>query len=237
MPRDPRPTLHRRPAGAHRLGVVVVDPLPVVRAGLAMLIEDRPDLQVLAEVGTAGDCLEILRRLKRTTFTVLVGLGLTGEHDSPWLIRMVREQFPSATILACGANAEPAVVSRALFVGADGYVDKDEDPVDFLQAIRAAADGEVVLPGNAADWVAPIADGLERRQQLEVRLTERERQVLEIAAEGLTARAIADRLGVRERTITTHLGRIYGKLGVHGRVGAVLEAARSGLVTVRPGDE
>jgi two-component system response regulator DevR len=232
MSRDPRLSSQRRPSVGHRLGVVVVDPLPVVRAGVAMLIEDRPDLQVLAEAGTAEDCLEAVRRIKRTTFTVLVGLGLAGEHDSPWLIRTLRERFPSITILACGANADPAAVSRALFVGADGYVDKDEDPVEFLQAIRAAAEGEVVLPGNAADWVAPIADGLERRQQLEVRLTEREREVLGVAAEGLTAREIADRLGVRERTVTTHLGRIYGKLGVHGRVGAVLEAARSGLVAV-----
>jgi DNA-binding NarL/FixJ family response regulator len=237
MPREPRPSTHRRAPVGHRLGVVIVDPLPVVRAGLGMLIGDRPDLQVLAEVGSADECLEALRRIRRTTFTVLVGLGLSGEHDSPWLIRTVRERFPSATILACGANAEPALVSRALFVGADGYVDKDEDPVEFLQAIRAAAEGEVVLPGDAADWVAPIADGLERRQQLEIRLTERERQVLAVAAEGLTAREIADRLGVRERTVTTHLGRIYGKLGVHGRVGAVLEAARSGLVTVASGDE
>jgi DNA-binding NarL/FixJ family response regulator len=202
-----------------------------------MLIEDRPDLHVVAEVGTPEECLEALRRVRRTTFVVLVGLGLTGPHDSPWLIRTIRERFPSATILACGANAEPAAVSRALFVGADGYVDKDEDPVEFLQAIRAAAEGEVVLPGDAVDWVAPIADGLERRQQLEVRLTDRERQVLAIAAEGLTAREIARRLGVRERTVTTHLGRIYGKLGVHGRVGAVLEAARSGLVAVTRADE
>jgi DNA-binding NarL/FixJ family response regulator len=236
MPRE-RPSPQRRPPGAHRLGVVVVDPLPVVRAGLAMLIGDRPDLQVLAEAGTSEECIEALRRIKRTTFTILIGLGLAGEHDAPWLIRTVRERYPSATILACGANAEPSAVSRALFVGADGYVDKDEDPVDFLQSIRAAAEGEVVLPGDAADWVAPIADGLERRQQLEVRLTERERAVLEIAAEGLTAREIAVRLGVRERTITTHLGRIYGKLGVHGRVGAVLEAARSGLVAVSRADE
>jgi DNA-binding NarL/FixJ family response regulator len=217
--------------------VVVVDPLPVVRAGIAMLIEDRPDLQVLAEVGTADGCLEALPRVRRAKFVVLVGLGLSGDHDSPWLIRTVRERFPAATILACGANAEPAAVSRALFVGADGYVDKDEDPVEFLQAIRAASEGEVVLPGDAVDWVAPIADGLERRQRLEARLTEREREVLAVAAEGLTAREIAERLGVRERTVTTHLGRIYGKLGVHGRVGAVLEAARSGLVAVARGDE
>jgi DNA-binding NarL/FixJ family response regulator len=232
MSKAPR-SFGRKPAGAvHRLGVVIVEPLSVVRAGMSMLIEDRPDMQVLAEVGHADACVDVLRRIKRTRFVVLASLALTGEHDALWLVRSVRERFPEATILACGADADPATVSRALFVGADGYVDKRDDPVEFLQAIRAAANGEVVLPGDAAHWVAPIADGLERRRDLELRLTDREREVLAVAAEGLTAREIADRLGVRERTVTTHLGRIYAKLGVHGRVGAILEAARSGIVAV-----
>jgi DNA-binding NarL/FixJ family response regulator len=163
---------------------------------------------------------------------VVVGLGIAGEHDSFWLIRTLRERFPTGTIIACGANADAATISRTLFVGADGYVDKDADPVEFLQAIRTAARGEVVLAGAPVDWVGPIANGIDRRRDLEARLTKREQQVLSVAAEGLTAREIARRLGVRERTVTTHLGRIYGKLGVNSRVSAVVEAARSGLVAV-----
>jgi DNA-binding CsgD family transcriptional regulator len=77
-----------------------------------------------------------------------------------------------------------------------------------------------------------IADGLERRRDIEFVLTRREREVLAIAAEGLTAREIAVRLNVRERTVTTHLSRIYAKLGVGGRLAAVRLAARSGLVSV-----
>jgi two-component system, NarL family, response regulator DevR len=238
MPKEAASRGQRRPGGPHRLGVVLVEPLAVVRAGIAQLIEDRPDLQVLAEAADAEACLETLRRIRRTKLVILVGLGIGGDKDALWLIRTLRDHFPPATILAVGANADPPTVSRSLFVGADGYVDKDQDPVEFLQAIRAAAEGEVVLPGGAAEWVPPIAAGIERRQDLELRLTEREREVLAIAAEGLTAREIAVRLGVRERTVTTHLTRIYGKLGVHGRVGAILEAARSGLVSVGPiGDE
>ncbi len=233
MVKDAKPPARRsRPAPSHRLGVVVVEPLAVVRAGLTMLIDDRPDMHVVAEAATAQACVDGLKRLRRTRIVVLIGVGLAGERDAFWLIRAVRETHPSAVILACGANADAATVSRALFVGADGYVDKNVDPVDFLQSIRAAAEGEVVLPGEAAEWVAPIADGIDRRRDLELRLTEREREVLAVAAEGLTAREIAARLGVRERTVTTHLGRIYGKLGVHGRVSAVLQAARSGLVSV-----
>jgi DNA-binding NarL/FixJ family response regulator len=104
--------------------------------------------------------------------------------------------------------------------------------VEYLEAIRQAARGEVVLAGAPVDWMGSLADGFDRTRHIESRLTRREHQVLQVAAEGLTAREIARHLGVRERTVTTHLGRIYGKLGVNSRVGAVIEAARSGLVTV-----
>ncbi|OFW78537.1 MAG: hypothetical protein A2Z48_03245 [Actinobacteria bacterium RBG_19FT_COMBO_70_19] len=89
----------------------------------------------------------------------------------------------------------------------------------------------MVLVGPPPEWVGEIARGLERRTDVEVRLTEREREVLTVAAEGLTAREIGERLGVRERTVTTHLGRIYSKLGVGTRVAAIRVATVSGLVT------
>jgi DNA-binding NarL/FixJ family response regulator len=90
----------------------------------------------------------------------------------------------------------------------------------------------MVLAGPPHELVGAIAEGLERRGETATHLTEREREVLTVAAEGLTAREIASRLGVHERTITTHLGRIYGKLGVGTRVAALRVAAHSGLVTV-----
>jgi DNA-binding NarL/FixJ family response regulator len=215
--------------------VVVVDPLPVVRAGLGLLIDDRPDMEVIAEAGTADEGLEVISRIRRSRVIVLVGLGLRGEHDSYWLIRTLRQRFPTHAILGCGANADPTAISRALFVGADGFVDKNVDPVEFLQALRHAAAREMVLATPASAAVGAIADGIERRREVEVKLTEREREVLVVAAEGLTARQMATRLGVRERTITTHLARIYGKLGVGNRLAAIRIAAQSGLVTVDAG--
>ena len=220
------------PATRRRLGVVLVDPLPVVRAGISLLIDDRPDMEVLAEAGTADDGIEAILRVRRTRVVVLVGLGLAGEHDAYWLIRTLRERFPSHAILGCGANADPAVISKALFVGADGFVDKNIDPVVFLQSLRRAADREMVLATPAGTAVGDIVEGIERRRDADVRLTEREREVLKVAAEGLTARQIGTRLGVRERTVTTHLARIYGKLGVGSRMAAIRQASRSGLVSV-----
>jgi len=189
-------------------------------------------MEILAEAGDGRDGMDALSRIRRSRVVVLVGLGLEGEHDASWLIRTVRERFPSHAVLAMGANADPTMVSRALFVGADGYVDKNIDPADFLGAILKVADREMVLQGPVATAVGQIADSIELRRDLDVRLTGREREVLAVAAEGLTARQIATRLGVRERTVTTHLGRIYGKLGLGNRLSAIRMAARSGMVSV-----
>jgi len=219
-------------APRRRLGVIVVDPLPVVRAGLGLLIDDRPDMEVLAEAGTADEGIEAIQRVRRSMVIVLVGLGLRGDHDAYWLIRTLRQRYPTHAILGCGANADPTAISRALFVGADGFVDKNIDPVDFLQALRKAANREMVLATPTSSVVGQIVEGIDRRREVEVKLTLREREVLVVAAEGLTARQMATRLGVRERTITTHLARIYGKLGVGNRLGAIRMAAQSGLVSV-----
>ena len=229
-----RPPVGRpsHPATHRRLGVIIVDPLPVVRAGTRLLIDDRPDMEVLAEAGSADEGLDAIQRVRRTRVVVLVGLGLAGDHDAYWLIRTLRERYPTHAILGCGANADATSISRSLFVGADGFVDKNIDPVEFLQALRRAADREMVLAIPASASVGQIFEGIDRRRAVEVKLTDREREVLAVAAEGLTARQIATRLGVRERTITTHLGRIYGKLGVGSRLAAIRMASRSGLVSV-----
>jgi DNA-binding NarL/FixJ family response regulator len=163
---------------------------------------------------------------------ILVAMGLAGEQDAYWLIRALRERFPGHVILGLGTNADPQVVSRALFVGADGFLDKNLELEEFLASIHRAAEQEVVIAGPAAASVGQIAEGIERRRSAGFRLTLREREVLAIAAEGLTAREIAARLGVRERTVTTHLARIYGKLGVGNRLAALRLAARSGLVSI-----
>lgn len=216
------------------LGVVVVEPFPVVRAGLCATIDASPGLETLARAASADEAMTVVAGVHRARVVVLVAMGLAGDQDAFWLIRNLRERFPGHVVLGMGANADPHVVSRALFVGADGFVDKNVDVEEFLAAIKSAAAHEMVIAGPAASSVGMIAEGIERRRSVGLRLTRREREVLSVAAEGLTAREIADRLGVRERTVTTHLARIYGKLGVGNRLAALRLAARSGLVSIGP---
>ena len=219
-----------------RHDVVIVEPFPVVRAGLGLIVEASPGLTVAGTSASAEEAIPLIDRLDRTQLVVLVSMGLAGESDAYWLIRALRERFPGLVILGLGANADPNTVSRALFTGADGFIDKNVEVDEFLEAIREASEAEVVIAGPAADSVGTIAEGIERRRSQTFRLTRREREVLAVAAEGLTAREIADRLGVRERTVTTHLARIYGKLGVGNRLAALRLAARSGLLTLPPAE-
>ncbi len=218
-----------------RIGVVVVDSQHVVRLGLSLLISAQPDLEILADAGSADEAIRAIRRLRRKTrVVVLVGVGLSGEHDGTWLVREIRESFPYYRVLGCGVNGDKTIVSRALFAGADGYVDKCSEPQAFLDALRRADSGEMVLEGVPPDALGPIADALEESvdqgRGAGPGITGREREVLGLAAKGLTSRQVAGRLGIRERTVTTHLEHIYRKLGVSGRVAAISAATRLGLL-------
>ncbi len=222
--RKPEPGAFRE-----RRAVIVVDPLPVVRAGLSMLLASRPGLEVVAGVGTAADALAALEGVP--TACVLVGLGLEGPNDAYWLTETIRDRYPNATVIALGSRSDTMTISRALLSGAGAFVDKTVEPDEFLDSMDLAVAGEMVLAGPPGEWVGAIAGALDQGDRPNGPLTFRERQVLSVASEGLTSREIADRLGVRERTVTTHLSRIYGKLGVRSRVAALRAATTAGLIS------
>ena len=222
--RKPEPGAFRE-----RRAVIVVDPLPVVRAGLSMLLASRPGLEVVAGVGTAADALAALEGVP--TACVLVGLGLEGPNDAYWLTETIRDRYPNATVIALGSRSDTMTISRALLSGAGAFVDKTVEPDEFLDSMDLAVAGEMVLAGPPGEWVGAIAGALNQGDRPSGPLTFRERQVLSVASEGLTSREIADRLGVRERTVTTHLSRIYGKLGVRSRVAALRAATTAGLIS------
>lgn len=198
-----------------------------------MLVEQHAGFELAGSADTAEAALSQIKSMKiHTGAVILVGLGLSGERDAFWLIRAVREQFPTSVVVACGANSDKKSISRALFTGADGFVDKGSPPEELFDVLRRCAAGEIVIGGEEADSIADMADAIDQQKDNQPTLTEREREVIQVAALGLTARGIGDHLGLSERTVTTHLGRIYRKLGVSTRVAAVSSATRAGLVTI-----
>jgi DNA-binding NarL/FixJ family response regulator len=215
-----------------RLGVVIVEPVGVVRAGLQMVFQAEPEFDVCGVADEPQLGLEVVSQARGHANTVvLVGLEFAGERDSFWLIRAIRDSSPQLIILATGTDLNRNAISQGLFMGADGFIHKNSTPERYVEAARRAAAGELVLEGLPRGALGEIVE------QIEVRttgpnLTEREQTVLTVAAEGQTAREIGRRLGVSERTVTTHLNNIYRKLGANGRVSAVSAALRIGVLTI-----
>lgn len=210
----------------------MVDPLPLARFGLVALLSTQRGIRVSAEVGTAEEGLEALGRIKGSScVVVVVSLGLPGLHDSYWLIQTVRRTLPWVKVLVSGAGARSTDVSRSLFEGADGFVDKTLECEVFLRALAGISSGQLVLETTSDLDASDILRDLDGQRQVATLLSEREREILLLAADGLTAKEIAEVLGLSDRTVTTHFGRIYAKLGVTSRLGAIREAARCGAIS------
>jgi DNA-binding NarL/FixJ family response regulator len=213
------------------VGVLIVEPIRIVRSSLRMVFEAEDDMEVLGDASTVEDGLDVVRTLsRRTRIVVLVGLEFAGEIDSFSLIRTIRTEFPSLMVLATGTDFNQRAVSRALFMGADGFIHKNSEPHRFVEAARRSAAGELVLEGLPRGALGEIVEGMDAHRNVPSVLTEREQSVLLAAGEGLTAREIARRLSMAERTVTTHLNHIYRKLGVSGRVAALSVAVQMGII-------
>jgi DNA-binding NarL/FixJ family response regulator len=214
-----------------KVGVVLAESMTVVRAGLRMLLTSDEGVRILGESSDAIESLAAIQRIRAPMpVVVLVGIEMTGQHDAFWLIRTVRESCPSMIVIVTGTDLDTVSISRALFVGADGFINTNTDQLRLVSAVRRAASGEIVLEGLPRGALGGIVVGFGTGHGPV--LTEREREVLIAAADGLTARQIARRLGVAERTVTTHLNHIYRKLGARGRVSALSAAAKLGVFDV-----
>ena len=228
----PAAALVTTPPRDEGMAVFMIEGLPTIRAALRMLLESQPGMRVVGEADQADRALDDIRSIRATgRLLLLIGMDIKGAHDSFWLIRRVRESFPAAIVVACGVEADRDSVSKAFFVGVDGFVDMNAEPMEFVQALRDAARGQVVFVGPPTSWIGSITEDLSGPQVEEPKvLSDREVEVLTHAAEGLTARDIGERLGLTERTVSTHLHRIYTKLGVGNRMGAVQVATQRGLI-------
>jgi DNA-binding NarL/FixJ family response regulator len=209
--------------------VFLVDDHAIVRTGLRTYLDTEPGLQV---VGEAGDGLEALARIDTLARgdgvpdVVLMDMQMP-KLDGVETTGRIKATWPGIDVIAVTSFIEEARIRAALEAGATGYLLKDADASDVVDAIRAAVAGEVRLdPAVAAALVLSLRTPASSAETL----TPREREVITLVAEGRTNREIGRRLGVAERTARTHVSNILTKLGLASRTQAAMWAVREGLV-------
>jgi DNA-binding NarL/FixJ family response regulator len=199
-----------------RIGVLLVDDHPMVRAGLAGLIDATPDLRVVGEAGDGEAALARVHELGPDV--VLMDISMPGLGGIDSTRRLFDEGFAGAVVMLTSFSDQGRVVD-ALAAGAIGYLLKDSEPGEVLAAVRAAAEGHAPLDPRVAGALLPT-----RRGAPGADLSAREREVLLLVAEGLANKQIGKRLGIAERTVKVHLGNVFRRIGVADRTSAALWA-------------
>lgn len=202
--------------------VVVVDDHGLVRAGLEELLAAAEDIEVVA---TAADGREAVATVERELpHVVLMDLSMP-RLDGVEATRLVVEAHPEVRVVALTSFSERERVLRALDAGAVGYLLKDSEPADLQRGIHAAARGEAPLHPKAAQAV--LAARTERRGDPDLR--PREREVLELVAQGMPNKLIARKLEISEKTVKSHLTQVFQAIGATDRTQAALWARERGL--------
>jgi DNA-binding NarL/FixJ family response regulator len=211
--------------------VIVADDHPIVRTGLRALLEADNDCQV---IGEAGDGLTTMRLILELHPDVAILDVLLPDLDGLEVARRTREHVPSTRIVMLSMHAEESYVLTALRYGASAYVLKEATTTDLIFAVHAAVAGRHYLSDplseRAIDAYAQHADEAKRPLDRYELLTAREREVLQLAAQGMSNAAIGERLFISPRTAETHRANLLRKLGLQTQTELVRYAVGRGLI-------
>ncbi len=203
--------------------VQLVDDHVLVREGLARLIEQADDIEVVAVASGGEQAVAMDADAHADVVLMDLSMPIVDGIDATRRICAARRD---ARVVMLTAHTDRTNVLAALDAGAVGYMAKDAAPEVLIDGIRAAAQGDAPLDPRAARILLDA-----REQPRKPTLTDRETEVLKLLAEGLPNKQIARRLGISEKTVKAHLTRVFGQLGVSDRTQAALWAAERGLVT------
>ena len=206
-------------APAARSSVLVVDDHALLRTGVANIINQEPDLRVVAEAANGVEAVEAFERYHPDV--TLLDLRMP-EMEGVEAVRQIRGRDPQAKVIILTTYDTDEDITRALKAGAKAYVLKDISAEALITCIHDVLAGKTYLAPAAA---AKLAEGVTR-----VHLTPRELTALRLMADGKSNKEIAGELGISDRTVKTHLGHLFEKLGVTSRTEAVKVASRRGLV-------
>lgn len=215
--------------------VLLVDDQPLVRAGFAMVIDSQPDLEVVAQAVDGIEAVEQVRAHRPDVVLMDVRMPrMDGIEATRQILALAGERSTLRVVMLTTFDLDE-YVQAAIRVGASGFLLKDAEPEHMLSAIRTVHRGDAVIAPSATKRLLGIiasATPAEQRADAAIldRLTDREREVLVLIAQGATNQEIGAHLFVAEATVKTHIGRILAKLGARDRVQAVITAYETGLV-------
>jgi DNA-binding NarL/FixJ family response regulator len=211
--------------------VVLADDHTFVRKGIRDFLEEENDIQVLAEATTGVEAVALTLQHQPDVAVLDIQMPeMTGIEAA----RQIKAKAPEVQVLVLTAYDDDPYIFAMLQAGASGYVLKNAPSAELVRAVRTvAAGGSALDPTVTAKVMAQLSSGKPSGAQAVVeRLTQRELDVLRLAAKGHTNRAIGLELGISDRTVQGHLANIFGKLGVATRTEAVLLAMKQGWITL-----
>ena len=214
-----------------KIRVILADDHTLVRQGIRQFLEETDDIAVVAEASNGEDAVRLAEQHQPDVAVLDVQMPVLNGIEAT---RQIKSRVPSVRVLILTAYDEDPYVFALLQAGADGYILKSADADDLLRAVRGVHSGESVLSPEVTERVVRrLRKGspAQAAEQVEP-LTAREIDVLRLAAQGLTNRAIGRELGISDRTVQGHLANIYGKLNAASRTEAVTEALKRGWIVL-----
>jgi DNA-binding NarL/FixJ family response regulator len=206
-------------SGRAQAAVLVVDDHVLVRTGVANIISQEPSLRVVAEAANGAEAVAAFERHRPDVTLLDLRMPVMEGVEA---VRQIRLHDPHAKVIVLTTYDTDEDITRALKAGAKAFVLKDISASALIACIQDVLAGKTYLAPTAA---AKLAEGVAR-----VQLTPRELSTLRLMADGRSNKEIANELGISERTVKTHLGHLFEKLGVTSRTEAIKVAARRGLV-------
>ena len=215
-----------------KIRIMLVDDHEMVRAGLRALLKGHAEMEVVGEAADGESAIELARSL--TPDVILMDIALRGNMNGIEATRQIRTENPAIQVLAVTAHDSPEYFFELMKAEAVGYVLKEATPSELFTAIRAAHRGEAYFYPSIAryllnDYLRRVRSGHEDRVHYDG-LTDREREILRLIANGHSNRQIGEMLVISVNTAEAHRGHIMQKLNLHTRAELVKYAIKSGLI-------
>jgi DNA-binding NarL/FixJ family response regulator len=213
-----------------KIRVLLADDHRLFRAGMRSLLQTLDGIDVVAEAGDGREALGLIEA--HHPDVVLLDIMMPSLNGLDAAARMAR-RFPRARVIMLSMNADQDSVLKALRVGAVGYLVKNADPAELELAVRAVMRGERFLSSAVSEHVVTASlQRIEREQSSLEQLTPRQREVLQLVAEGLTTKRIATKLGIAVKTAEAYRGDLMKALDIHDVATLTRYAIRTGLVSL-----